>query len=200
MSYSQAGQDEFVLGLIGILEANGMDKKSHYFVDIGCWDPAQLNNTLLLEEAEWNGLSIDITDMKNEWRSRRNPFICGDALLIDYKALFNTFKSPDIIEYLNVDIEGDGLRFEALKKVFASEREFKIITIEHDSYRGYNESERLPQRAFLTERGYTLLCGDVCLTGNAFEDWWVNPKFFNNEIINQLLCSNVEYTEILKKL
>ena len=191
--YSQAGQDRFVSSLI-------RDDAQHYFLDVGCWVPRRLNNTLLLEEKGWNGISIDILDFKREWASRQTAFIMADALALDYEVLLNNNKFPSIIDYLNVDIEGEGLRFAALKKIFESSRKFKIITIEHDAYRDYYETERKPQRDFLNKAGYQLVCGDVCATGNPFEDWWINPEFFGYDEYQHLICEKQDYNKILNKL
>jgi hypothetical protein len=193
MKYSQAGQDIFALNILN-------DNAPHTFVDIGCWLPDQLNNTMLLEENDWVGISLDITDLKNEWSIRKTPFIQANALTSDYGKLFTDFNLPKIIDYLNLDIEGNGSRFEALKKVFEADVEFKIITIEHDAYRGYGLNERDPQRKFLLGKGYVLVCSNVCLTNNPFEDWWVNPKYVSKDKYDYLICDNVEYDEIIKNL
>lgn len=190
--YSQAGQDEFVLNLL-------KDDKQHYFFDVGCWLPKRLNNTLLLEENGWGGISLDITDLTSEWKTRTSKFLTTNALTCNYQEIFDEYSSPKIIDYLSLDIEGNGERFLALKKVFESDREFKIITIEHDSYRGYELTEAKPQREFLLERGYILLCSNVKLSGNPFEDWWINPNFFGEDEYIHLQSDNVEYIEILKK-
>lgn len=192
-NYSQAGQDKFVFGLI-------KDNSKHYFLDIGCYLPKALNNTLLLEEYGWDGISIDILDFKKEWEVRNTKFIQADALTTNYEDLLNNNNIPIVIDYLNVDIEGEGLRFAALKKVFESTREFKIITIEHDSYRGYRQSEAYPQRELLKQRGYFLVCEDVSLTGNVFEDWWINPKFFNRSDYDHLISMTADYADIIKKI
>ena len=192
-NYSQAGQDLFVLGLIN-------NESNHYFFDVGCWLPDNINNTLLLEEKGWDGISIDILDLSIQWKSRKTKFICSNSLTIDYQKLFDENNSPMIIDYLNIDIEGEGTRYETLTKVFESNRDFKIITIEHDSYRGYSKVEKEPQREFLTNKGYTLLCGDISLSGNIFEDWWINPKYFEEKNYKHLISSNVEYYEIINKL
>jgi hypothetical protein len=192
--YSQAGQDKFVMSLI----KNPVSQP--YFLDIGCHLPRHLNNTLLLEENGWFGVSLDILDFSVEWASRKTPFVQVDALSFDYKVLFHLYKLPNVIDYLNVDIEGEGLRFEALKRAFASDCEFKIITIEHDRYRGYTESEAKPQRDFLIDRGYECICEDVCASGNPFEDWWINPKFFRDVDYQHLYSVNEDYKAILKKI
>jgi hypothetical protein len=189
---SQSGQDVFIKKLLPI--DNGT------FVDIGCWMPVELNNTLIFEELGWKGVSIDILDMSKEWSVRKTNFIQTDALLTNYTKLFNDFNLPMIIDYLTVDIEGNGHRYKALKKVLESDREFKIITVEHDVYRGFELTEAKPQRELLEKLGYVLVCKNVKCSGNPFEDWWVNPKFIKEENYKHLICEDKEYTEILKKL
>lgn len=191
-SFSQAGQDIFVSHLI-----NTNEKK--YFVDIGCWVPDVINNTLKLENEGWDGVSIDITDLSKEWEKRNTKFIVSDALSINYKKLFDDNKFPNVIDYLNVDLEGNGTRIQALKQIFLSNRDFKIITIEHDSYRGYDSSEKNPQRDFLHKMGYVLVGDNIHLSGNPFEDWWVNPTYIVKEKYENLISKDVEYTEIIKK-
>lgn len=191
-SFSQAGQDIFVSYLV-----DTKDKK--YFVDIGCWVPDTINNTLKLENEGWDGISLDITDLTKEWEKRNTKFICSDALNIDYKKTFDDNSFPDVIDYLTIDLEGHDTRIQALKHVFSSGREFKVITIEHDSYRGYELSEKIPQREFLNNLGYVLVGDNVHLSGNPFEDWWVNPKYILKEKYEKLISKNVEYTEIIKR-
>jgi hypothetical protein len=162
---SQVGQDLWVLSLI----------KKGIFLDIGCRGPEELNNTFLLEQNGWDGVSIDIVDYSKEWKERKTTFICADALTFDYR--MNLTKFPFLIDYLSLDIEGDGDRFKALLKVISDGYEFKVITIEHDSYRVNEELEKIPQRALLKSLGYVLAFPDVKDDGNEYEDWWINPKY-----------------------
>jgi hypothetical protein len=192
VKYSQAGQDKFVLSLFN-------ENYKGFFVDVGCNKPDIINNTLALEEKGWIGISIDIEDHSNEWKIRKNPFIQTNALTCNYETLFSAYELPKIIDYLSLDIEGNGDRFSALKKIFESSYEFKIITIEHDAYRGYGETERKKQREFLIEKGYFLLCGNVILDGFEFEDWWINPKYFVKSEYIDYLCTSTPYLEILNK-
>lgn len=191
--YSQAGQDKFVLSLIN-------DKEKHFFLDIGCWLPTELNNTYLLENFGWDGISIDITNLKTEWNSRNTKFVCDNALTMNYQNLFDSNNTPMVIDYLNLDIEGNGDRFNVLKKVLETNRTFKIITIEHDKYRGFETTEKIPQVSLLSSLGYELVCDDVCLGGNPFEDWWVNPKFIERTKYEKLISKNKEANEIIKLL
>jgi hypothetical protein len=165
-SYSQAGQDKWVLSLF----EHGYKGT---FLDIGCSKPKEINNTYLLELNGWDGVSIDLLDYSKEWQSRKTKFVQLDALTCDYKPL-----GPDVIDYLSLDIEGEGHRFAALKRVIMSGLIFKCITIEHDIYRGYLHSEAEPQRELLTLSGYKLVKQNVSHKGLPFEDWWINPKYF----------------------
>ena len=160
---SQARQDEFVLSLI--------DKGT--FLDIGCYMPEEFNNSFLLEQRGWTGLAFDIIDYAEHWADRTTPFICADALTYDFSAL------PDY-DYLSLDVEGEGDRFAVLQRVIEN-RQFRVITIEHDRYLpGHTDSEAIPQRELLTSLGYYLLCEDVMADTRYFEDWWVNPKYVSN--------------------
>lgn len=194
-NYSQASQDLFVLSLFN-------DNVQRTFVDIGCYLPDVLNNTLLLEQKGWQGISIDIEDFSDKWKVRNTPFVCADALICDYKQLFKTYKFPNTIDYLSVDIEGEGLRYIALKRVLESGYDFKVITVEHDAYRGYNLTERLPQRQFLEKMGYLLLCSDVYVDNFnfPFEDWWINPKYIKEKKYGKYLCSNKPGIDIIKNI
>jgi len=151
----------FVLSLIG---------DGGTFLDVGCREPKFLNNTLLLEENGWTGVSIDINDYSNQWEERNTLFIQADALKFDYKELS---WMPTVIDYLSLDIEGEGLRYNALLKIIVDGLSFRVITIEHDAYCGYDLTERRPQRELLNRMGYTLIKPDVKNDGFEFEDWWI---------------------------
>jgi len=168
-SYSQVGQDTFVLsqfpkGYKGL------------FMDVGCSVPKKLSNTLLLEENGWNGWAFDILDFSKQWKTRRATFIQADVLQFDY----STLELPKYIDYLSLDIEGNGMRFKALQRIIDSGIEFAVITIEHDEYRGYKKTEKEPQRRLLKEKVYKLVKADVKHKGLSFEDWYINPKYIND--------------------
>jgi FkbM family methyltransferase len=161
-SHSQAGQDLFALSQFP-------EDYKGTFLDIGCSYPDKINNTLLLEEKGWTGFSFDIIDFSKEWETRKNPFIQADCIKCD----FTIYDIPKTVDYLSLDIEGVGARFLVLKRLLEMGYEFKVITIEHDSYRGFDEVERNPQRVLLSQKGYTLAQGDVQHNGMKFEDWWI---------------------------
>ena len=196
-SYSQAGQDLFVYYI-----NNGKIGK---FLDLGCYLPKKINNTYLLELNGWSGVSLDIQDFNEQWKERNSLFIQTDCLNIDYKQLLDNHYYNEDIDYLTLDMEGCGDRFKALQKVFESGYSFKIITIEHDSYLGddFINKEKIPQREFLKSKGYRLVCSDVSHTKNPdlfFEDWWVNPKYFDEDIISLWVNDKTCCDKIFNKL
>ena len=193
-TYSQAGQDLFVMNILNYI-------KNGYFIDIGCNDPDIGNNTRLLEDFDWKGISFDFYEIRNFSQLRNCKFILGDATKHDYNFIFESNGVPKVIDYLSIDI--DALSLVALKKIPLSEYECKIITIEHDWY-WYGNVLRSGQRQILSDLGYFLLCSDV---GGIkpdksvvfFEDWWIHPKHIDiNKFIN-IKCDKLCYKDILSK-
>lgn len=167
-SYSQVGQDLWVLSQFP-------EGYKGFFVDIGCYLPDNINNTLLLEQHGWEGFAFDIADYSEQWKQRKTKFVCCDALTFD----FFDFGLPLMIDYMSLDIDGVGTNYQVLKKFINQWYVFKTITIEHNLYLGemYDKAERIPQRELLTSKGYTLAHADVeterCDFENCkFEDWW----------------------------
>lgn len=168
--YSQAGQDSWVLSLFN-------KGYKGFFLDIGCNDPRLINNTLLLEEHGWNGISFDIVDFSEKWKGRHTPFVQTDVTLCD----FDEYDIRKVIDYLSLDIDFIGLNYYMMQKLILSGYTFKSITIEHNLYGGkeFDERERIPQRKLLIAAGYSLRCPDVAYGGNKFEDWWINDTYIN---------------------
>lgn len=194
-SYSQIGQDIFVKKLIN--EAN----YTGYFVEIGGYLPDEINNTMLLEQTGWNGISLDIIDYSEQWKIRNTPLLIEDAVNCNFIEIFDRHSVPSVVDYLSVDVELEGERFKALVNCWKAGREYKIITIEHDSHMGYSETERKPQRNFLTSEGYHLLFGNVKNSdGVPYEDWWVNPKYFNMDDLIKIGSDGEIWTDIISKL
>jgi len=190
MTYSRDKQDIFVYNVF-------KEKQGGYFIDVGASFPVAGNNTYLLEQHGWVGLSFDIRDFSQQWKTRNTPFLVVDALKCDFKKIFDDVFVPNIIDYLSSDLDGNGDRFDGIVNIFKSEREFKVITIEHDAYCGYEETEREPQREFLIKNGYVLLCGNVMCSAGPFEDWWINPKFFKKDEYEHLICDGKYPQEII---
>jgi hypothetical protein len=184
-----------------------MNKKNPgIFLDVGCFRPILINNTYLLELHGWDGISVDMKDVSSEWYDKRKTkFVMSDAFSVDYSSLLNSEFGTNLIDYLSVDLEIVGDRVKILKKILDSGIEAKIITIEHDGYLGdeFVNLEKNPQREYLKEKGYVLLCSDISnLEGGIFpfEDWWINPNYFEKEEYEKWMFDNQKIDTILKKL
>lgn len=178
--YSGGQQDIFVLSTLGT-------KEPGTFLDVGCREPLNHSNTALLERYGWKGVAIDINDHSNDWKKERpnTSFIQSDALLVDYKTVFEKNKLTSPITYLSLDLDGRGIAFQCLKNIIETGYEFKILTVEHDAHSGNTESDMIPQRKLLTDRGYILV--RQC---DIIEDFWINPKYITKEQYLKFQYSN----------
>lgn len=183
--YAGGQQDVFVLSILGTTEPGT-------FIDIGCREPIDHSNSALLEKYGWSGVAIDLNDYSDKWKKERpkTAFIQSDALLVNYKQIFekNNLSSP--ITYMSLDLDGRGIAFECLKKVIETGYEFKILTIEHDSYSGNTNSDMIPQRELLKSKGYVLV--RQC---DIIEDFWINPKFVTENQYSKFVYSNITNQE-----
>ncbi len=193
---SQVSQDEFVYSILyGLL---GKQDKG-YYLEIGAGEPIYINNSYFFEKKlQWDGVSIDISDgLAERWYAARNNLLLSeDATQSNYSDILKTF--PRVIDYLSLDV--DGSYDLVLEKLVSSDHIFKIITIEHDFYR-YGDLYRKREREILTGLGYHLLCSDVSNSGLAFEDWWIYPDFFSQDIFAKLTALDLrakDYKEIMQ--
>lgn len=196
-SYSQCGQDIFVFNIL--------NKHNGTFLDLGCYLPKKINNTYLLELNGWSGVSVDIIDYHKEWEERSNKFIQQDCLNSDLNHLLEVNYNNNVIDYLSLDMEILGDRFKLLEKILKTNYEFKVITIEHDSYINddYVTFEKIPQRKLLQQNGFILVCGDVSQKDHPtlfYEDWWVNSKYFNENDIKNWFSDKLSCDKIFNKL
>jgi hypothetical protein len=161
MSYSQSKQDLWVLSNI----AKGT------YLEIGASHPININNTYLLEQNGWTGISIDIDNQCEElWnQTRQNQLIIADALKLIY--------NKKLYDYIQIDIDPPIQSLKVLKIIIAQGLSFKLMTFEHDAYYAGNEVRDVA-RSILTNEGYYLEVPDVvCETGKPYEDWWINKKY-----------------------
>lgn len=179
---SQVCQDKFVASMI---QANEQ-KTIPFFLDIGSRDPIVINNTYHLEKTcGWTGLSIDMTDYSEDWKSsgRRTPFLQANALTLNWSTFWSEHKYPTLIDYLSLDI--DEAQHDLVVNVFPWDKiEFRVATIEHDSYR-FGTKTRDDIRNKLISFGYQMIVQDVQNEGIAFEDWWISSKHFPETLIQQ---------------
>lgn len=159
------------------------------FVDLGCRHPILHNNTYLLEQYGWSGIAVDFSDYTEEWlQSRPNSkYLNKDVFVLDFKKEFDDFGFSETIDFLSIDLDNPGSRFLALQNVLLhSGRDFKAITIEHDSYRNENVPfEKIPQRKLLSSLGYILV--KDC---HVIEDFWINPKYISKDQYEILIHTN----------
>lgn len=174
-NYSQALQDMFVLSIL-----NG--KRNGTYVEIGGYDGIGLSNTYLLEkDFDWTGIALEIEqDKANTYNTQRqNKCLCEDAIAADYKKLFNTYKFPKRIDYLQLDIDPAEQTLKALKALPLDEYRFSVITYETDLYRSDKEIAK-ESREILEGNGYELLVKNVSHIQNPFEDWYVDTNIDSN--------------------
>jgi len=186
---SDAKQDQFVANILGF-------KKDGYCIDIGSNHSIGSNNTYCFQEDGWTSISIELDGLYNEsYSSRKNGVHLNEsALEIDYKKQFEECKFPKSIDYLSLDV--DTLSLDVLKILPLDEYRFKAITIEHDAYL-YGDRYRGPQRSILNSHGYFLVCSNVYVEQSGyegkefpFEDWWVDPSEFDNDLIDRIKCDS----------
>lgn len=187
VSHSQASQDEFVYCLLYELENKRDDG---YYLELGSGHPITVNNTVSLEEnLGWKGLSMDVSSyFQGLWEStRQNSLVIEDATRADYVAHLSAF--PQVIDYLSLDV--DNVCDEVLRKLPLDQYYFKVITIQHDAYR-LGDNLRQNERDILESYGYRLVCSDISDYGCAFEDWWIYPDAFREDVVGFLSSCDLQ--------
>jgi hypothetical protein len=194
-SHSQSGQESMVLSLLD--EARGGS-----YLEIGAWDGIDLSNTYLLEkEYGWKGVALDIERkyVKRYKKTRSNPCIHANALETDYVNLLEKFQFPEIIDYLQLDIEPAHNTYACLLRIPFDKYKFKIITYEHDLYASEgNQIYKDQAYELLTQIGYSRIASNVQNLGNPFEDWYVLREYFSDEKL-KTLKSDCEFSEHFEK-
>lgn len=189
-NFSQAGQDFFVLSLLD-------GKRDGVFLDLGCNEPIQINNTFLLESVfGWNGLSIDIDQRFFDlFIFRKSKTLNADCTKLDWDRVIDLLGTTSI-DYLSLDLEPPEVTLECLRTIPFDRLEFSVITFEHDAYRA-GDTVRTPSREIFEENGYIRVCSDVHVNGYVFEDWYCNPKHVDAERIDILRSSGDEWERIV---
>lgn len=193
MSYSQAGQDIWVLSKI----------KRGFFIDIGAYDGVQTSNTYLLEQHGWQGICIEANLEMFKLLEKNRSSVNVHAAVTDHKGIINfgidkigegievpcdTLNNiltdnncPKEIDYLSIDIEGHELT------VFScfdfSKWDIKLMTVEHNLYLD-GPAKKYALYELLTKNGFTRVAEDVkCLDTNPlyfnqpYEDWYENSIY-----------------------
>ena len=192
-NYSQAYQDLFVLSMLD-------GKTNGRYVEIGGYDAKIFSNTFILESIfNWKGFSIEIDKTRcgnfNNDRDRQNRCYLADATKFDYIGAMLTEKWKDRIDYLSVDCEPSYNTLKSLLKFPLDRYRCSVITFEHDFYADGSDILN-KSREYLTDKGYQLVCSNVCNVANPFEDWWIDPQVVSEEIWKPFVCSNMEARSI----
>lgn len=155
-------QDQFALSLI---PGKGT------FLDIGCGHGRHGSNTFILERLGWSGLLIDIDNNLVELNKtfRTEPCVAADVTTCDWSKILD----KTLYDYLSFDV--DDATIPAVKNFPWDKVRFKVITIEHDSYRVGPEA-RDYIRDVMKKNNYFCVASDVLtsFSGEPFEDWFVD--------------------------
>lgn len=198
-TYSLEKQDLFVEKILPI--------KNGFFLDIGCNHPINGNNTYLLENKyQWTGIGVDL-GLEEEWKKERNSKIfLIDATSTVLTRILQQEINCKLIDYLSLDVDVGGFRQAnlshlVLPRILDAGISFKCATIEHESFK-YGVENRNLMRNTLQNLGYEMLFEGIRFpAGEEFEDWWINPIYFNKNIISKRSCgvSYEKAIEILSK-
>jgi hypothetical protein len=178
-NYSQCMQDMFVLTMLD-------GKWNGRFLEIGCGHPTYGNNTKLLEDRGWLGISIDSDpEITREFIKERRFVMTEDATRLDFDALLRDHEDYD---YLQIDIDPALNSLAVLLKIPFERVKFAVITFETDFYTS-GPMVRTRAREYLKSHGYVLVVGDIAPDSyNAFEDWYVCPTLVDPKIIEKMLA------------
>ena len=190
-------QDRFAYALL-------KDIKDGFYIDCCCQHAIVANNTYIFdEELKWKGLGFDRYTFAPccgpfNWDTlRTGKFIqtdvCNDSF---YQILLDNVTKDTIVDYVSIDVDDNGgvnHGWDCLPRLINGGVRFKVMTLEHELYT-QGDSVRLPTRILLEALGYRRLFSDVLLDANSqsFEDWWINPKYFG-ENIHKLLQNNITW-------
>ena len=206
--FSCERQDEFVYHLLaGHMDGTG------FFLDIGCATPKECNNTYVLEKyLGWEGIAFDIgdVDVNDEWTENRSaPFHQIDATSEEFATLLQNLVGDRLVDYISLDVDRADTQntHKALEKIIAGKIQFKIMTLEHESFK-YGDLVTSPTRKLLREKGYQMLFEDVCFPDThrrhtrviAWEDWWIKPELLPHENIMSIGGKELTYHECVERV
>lgn len=186
-SYSQlqVKQDRWVHGVF----VERLQRPTGTFLDVGAGHTTHLSNTFLLESIGWRGLCVDRdANAVAEFKAQRtSTFLLADAKQLDWTSTLATHGFTEV-DYLSLDCDENTL--DIARNLFPAVR-FQAATIEHDAYQ-FGEVPRAAMRQMLQERGYVMVAGNVCGSGDRkfpFEDWWVSPAHIDPAMALEVIRS-----------
>ena len=184
--FGQFGQDCFVDKIL--------DMDGGFFLDIGAGISHQsvgsvpiysMSNTYWLEhQRKWTGIGIDYDEayINAARQSRSCKLLCVDLMENNINESLEQNDCPTNIDYLSFDV--DSAQSKVLSDLDFSKYRFRVITYEHNLFRGEVEEQKT-SRATFESLGYKLLFGNVgymvengIYTQEAVEDWYVDIEIF----------------------
>ena len=173
------------------------------------------NSCVFDKELNWNGLAFDRVTYHpwgghfnwNQSRPRTKFFNIDVTTKECLHILQNETMNQKTIEYLSIDVDFGNKNFGylALQNIINANIEFKILTLEHELYR-IGDQIQTDTRNLLWSLGYIILFPNVslrfddnCQTLRPFEDWWINPKYFPNDIM-QYGDENLVYDKCIERI
>ena len=196
-SYSCENQDQYIYNLF-------KGKKHGTFLDVACGHPVDCSNTYLLEKKlNWSGLGVDITDIEEccQWSQHRSSkFLQANAAAYDFPSkLIGNLDSLEV-DYLSLDVDAGVMNYShiVLPLVLQAGVKFKAMTYEHESFK-FGDHWKNTMANLLKEEGYVLLFGATFPDGNAWEDWYIDPKAFDTSILD-IASDNITYDEALVRV
>lgn len=175
-NYSRSFQDMFVLSVL-----NG--KRNGMFIDLGCGNPTENNDTFLLEtKFGWKGISVDNNETYcyNYSRKRDSTILLKDVSEIDLNELFKINCVEEHIDYLRISAEHSSI--DVLRKIPFNHYKFSVIQFQHNEC-WWGNDVKAESRKILSDMGYILMVNDVSLNlTQSYEDWWVHPDYYNQKM------------------
>lgn len=180
---SESMQDMFVLTALD-------GQTDGYYIEIGAGDWRYGNNTLLLEQLGWKGVSLEYNSwLNNEFNlHRQNRCLNVDATQLDYRDLIDKYfgKDVDVIDYVSVDIDPAENTLKALYALPFHNTKFRCITFEHDAYQA-GDDVKTQAKNYLLSKGYELIAEDVKFNNQcSFEDWYIYPGLVEGDTVAKL--------------
>jgi len=199
---SQAGQDIFVLNVL-------KNKQNGIFLEIGSGDPEYTSNTYILDKLyNWTGIMVEHSYNFLPLYKLVRPkslHIMEDATTVNFKNEFEMLEFPNIIDYLQIDLDVDNRStltvLENLDRDIMDNYKFRVVTFEHDIYRGDYFNTRTISRNIFEKRGYVRVFSDVKQLNSPFEDWYVYPDCVDMNYINNIRTDeSIEGLDIIKRI
>lgn len=182
--YSQSGQDQIILRLLG--------PEKRFFLEIGSNDAIENNNTYLLESKYgWEGIMVEYDQKYEESykKHRKSKYVIDDARNVNYRELLDSMNFPTSMGYLQIDLEvNNKSTLDVLEKINTTVLDkytFAFVSFEHDIYTGNHFDTREISRKIFENRGYLRIASDVLFDYRApFEDWYIHPSLVDTSNIN----------------